>query len=294
MNVPAVEVAEAAGYGAVAELAHKAGLADIRATPAMALGSYDVTPLEIAGAYTLFANKGVMVEPRMMSRIVDKSGDVGVVLATRNQEDPRSSREFPDGDLMEDVLRIGTGAGVRARGFTLPAAGKTGTSHDAWFAGYTTKLLCIVWVGLDDYQDLKLEGAKAALPIWTEFMKRAHKHRAYRDVAQFDVPDGVVSAQIDPLSGAARDQRLPESRHRILFAGHATGSVLPAAPSRCDGDRRLGNLDPEQPAALPNAPPTPGVIPPGAPPDVNAPAPEKNKQDGKKPGLFDKLKSIFH
>ena len=83
---------------------------------------------------------------------------------------------------MQEVLRSGTGAGVRSRGFSLPAAGKTGTSHDAWFAGFTTKLLCVVWVGLDDYKDIKMEGAKAALPIWTEFMKRAHRHRAYRDV----------------------------------------------------------------------------------------------------------------
>ena len=102
--------------------------------------------------------------------------------------DPRVA--FLMTSLMQDVLRSGTGAGVRSRGFTLPAAGKTGTSHDAWFAGYTSKLICIVWVGFDDYRDIKIEGAKAALPIWTEFMKRAHQHREYRNVTVSRRPTG--------------------------------------------------------------------------------------------------------
>ena len=80
-------------------------------------------------------------------------------------------------NMMEEVLRTGTGAGVRGRGFMLPAAGKTGTSRDGWFAGFTSKLICVVWVGFDDNRDFKLEGARSALPIWTEFMKRAHQHR---------------------------------------------------------------------------------------------------------------------
>ena len=75
--------------------------------------------------------------------------------------------------MMQSVIDHGTGFTVRARGFTAPAAGKTGTSHDAWFAGYTSNLLCIVWVGYDDYSDLKLAGGATAAPIWAEFMKRA-------------------------------------------------------------------------------------------------------------------------
>ncbi len=294
LNVPAVEVAEATGYGAVAQLAHSAGLADIRATPAMALGSYDVTPLEIAGAFTLFANKGVKVEPRMISRIVNKSGDS--VWASQPQMkrilDPRVN--FLMTTLMQDVLRFGTGAGVRGRGFTLPAAGKTGTSHDAWFAGYTTKLLCIVWVGLDDYQDLKLEGAKAALPIWTEFMKRAHKHRAYRDVAQFDVPDGVVSAQIDPLSGALATSACPKVDTEYYLLGTQPVQFCPLHQAGATEIAGWETSTPEQPGTVPNGPPAPGVVPPGTAGEINPPPQDKNKQDTKKPGLFDKLKSIFH
>ncbi len=293
LNVPAVEVAEAAGYGAVATLAHQAGLADIRATPAMALGAYDVTPLDLAGAYTLFANQGVMVQPRMISRIVGKSGDDvwSSEPETKKILDPRVN--FLIVTLMEEVLRSGTGASVRARGFTLPAAAKTGTSHDAWFAGFTSKLLCVVWVGFDDYQDLKMDGAKAALPIWTEFMKRAHKHRAYRDVTDFSVPDGVVSAQIDPATGELATTACP----RVITAYYLLGTQpVQFCPLHQGGSTEIAGWEtaPAQPAALPNVPAAPGAMPAGTAPDTTTQQqPQKNPNE-KKPGLFDKLKSIFH
>lgn len=295
LNVPTVEVAEAVGFGAVADLAHNAGLEDIRATPAMALGSYDVTPLEIAGAYTLFANKGVRVEPRFISRIVEKAGTT--VWESRPETnkilDPRVN--FVLVTLMQEVLRTGTGAGVRSRGFTLPAAGKTGTEHDAWFAGFTTKLLCIVWVGLDDYQDLKLEGAKAALPIWTEFMKRAHKHRAYRDVTQFEVPDGVVNAQIDPLTGALATSACPKVDTEYYLLGTQPTQFCPLHQAGATEIAGWDTPSPEQPTTAPNLPPSPpGVVPGMPPPDVNAQNQQKNKQADKKPGILDKLKGIFH
>src|ERR1035437_991397 len=102
---------------------------------------------------------------------------------------------------MQEVLRSGTGASVRGRGFVLPAAGKTGTSRDGWFAGFTSKLICVVWVGFDDNRDFKLEGARSALPIWAEFMKRAHAQREYHNVNAFSALDGIVTAAIDPESG---------------------------------------------------------------------------------------------
>ncbi len=291
LNVPAVEVAQAAGYSNVANLAHSAGLEDIRATPAMALGAYDVTPLEMAGAYTLFANRGVMVQPRMIERIVDKTGDDSWASQPQTKKilDPRV--DFLMVSLMQEVLRSGTGAGVRGRGFTLPAAGKTGTSHDAWFAGFTTKLLCIVWVGLDDYQDLKMEGAKAALPIWAEFMKRAHKHREYRDVGDFEVPEGVVSAQIDPDSGALATSACP----RVVTDYYLLGTQpVQFCPLHLGGSTEIAGWE-----TAPQAPSTPANVPPpvtGLPPPVNAETPQnpKDKQDQSKRGLLDKLKSIFH
>src|SRR5207302_8048655 len=104
-------------------------------------------------------------------------------------------------DLLQEVLRTGTGASVLSRGFALPAAGKTGTSHDGWFAGFTSKLICVVWVGYDDNHEFKLEGARSALPIWADFMKRAHQHREYRNVHEIEPPEGIVTAEIDAETG---------------------------------------------------------------------------------------------
>ena len=122
-------------------------------------------------------------------------------------------------NLMEDVIRGGTAAGVRSRGFAIPAAGKTGTARDGWFAGFTTKLLCVVWVGFDDYRELPLEGSKSALPVWTEFMKRAHALRQYRDAKPFKHPAGIVSAEIDPTTGLLVGDQCPDSRTEIFVAG---------------------------------------------------------------------------
>ena len=150
-----------------------------------------------------------MVAPRFISHISDNSGkDVWNTEAeTKRVLDPRVN--FLVVSLMQDVLRWGTGAGAARRGFTLPGAAKTGTSHDAWFAGFTSNLLCIVWVGLDDYKDLKMDGAAAAMPIWAGFMKRAHQHRAYKNVTGFAIPDGIVTAQIDNGTGQLATDRCP-------------------------------------------------------------------------------------
>ena len=174
---------------------------DLRPTPALALGAYQVTPLEIARAYTVFANGGMLVQPSPIRSVSAQDGTEIVHSSpeTRRVLDERVN--FLIVDMMQDVLKYGTAASVRSRGFTLPAAGKTGTSHDGWFAGFTSNLLCIVWVGFDDYDELGLEGAKSALPIWTEFMKSAARFRPYRDAKPFPVPDGITRAGIDPSTG---------------------------------------------------------------------------------------------
>jgi penicillin-binding protein 1B len=293
LNVPAVEVAEAVGYDAVADLAHQAGLTDIKPTPSMALGSYDVTPLGMAGAYTAFANGGVMVKPRFISKIVDQSGkDIWKSeLETKQILDPRV--DYIMVNMMQEVLRSGTGAGVRARGFTLPAAGKTGTSHDAWFAGFTTKLLCIVWVGLDDYQDLKIDGPHAAVPVWTEFMKRAHKHRVYRDVSDFSVPEGVVSAQIDPLSGQLATSACPENQTDYYLLGT---QPIQFCLLHQGGSTQIAGWEtppiPGQPVVAAAVPTQPAVATAQNLPNVEAQTQQKEKPKEKK-GFFDKLKSIF-
>ena len=202
LNVPTVKVAEMVGYDKVVDIAQRAGLnMNIMPTPSVALGSYDVTPLEMAGAYTMFANQGEVVKPYSIQMIRDQ--DDRVLYENHSQSRPVLDARvaYLIVNLMEEVLKTGTGIRVRLNGFSLPAAGKTGTSHDGWFAGFTSELLCVVWVGYDDYRDVQLEGAETALPIWTEFMKRAHAYPQYRRVKPFEPPDGIITMDIDPPTG---------------------------------------------------------------------------------------------
>ena len=147
--------------------------------------------------------------------------------------DPRVA--FLVTSLMEDVINHGTGYPVRALGFTAPAAGKTGTSRDGWFAGYTSNLLCVVWVGFDDNRDLGITGGASAAPIWGEFMKRAVAQPGYRNTQDFEPPDGVVQEtwilQTGQLSNASCPQAAQEyfitgsEPTQYCDGGHATGGA---------------------------------------------------------------------
>jgi len=246
LNVPAVKVAEMVGYNKVAQVARAAGLnLDIKPTPSIALGAYEVTPLEIAGAYTIFANYGDLVKTSFIKTIRNQGG-LSIFQSRPDRKaaiDPRVAYLMEN--MLEEVLRSGTGAGVRSRGFILPAAGKTGTSRDGWFAGFTSKLICVVWVGFDDNRDFKLEGARSALPIWTEFMKRAHQHREYRAVHGFAAPDGVVTAEVDAETGQLASPGCPKVRSEVFIAG-----TQPVEVCRLHGGGRtqIAGWEPTRPA----------------------------------------------
>ncbi len=191
LNNATVKVAEEVGYDKVANLAKSAGITSVKATPAMALGSYDASPLDMAGAYTIFANNGVRLSPILLRSVRNGKGDVIANYSTDQRQvlDPRIAYIMTN--MMEGVINNGLGfSAVRGRGFTPPAAGKTGSSHDGWFAGYTSNLLCIVWVGYDDYSDLRLTGGVTAAPIWTEFMKKAAALPQYSDMQGVPAADG--------------------------------------------------------------------------------------------------------
>ena len=220
LNNATVKLAEMVGYDKVVEMANRAGMNyKIQPTPAVALGSYEITPLEAIGAYTVFSNQGDYVKPNFISLVRSQDGKVVYRNQLEHKQvlDPRVAYLMTN--LMEEVLRSGTAAAVRARGFTVPAAGKTGTSHDGWFAGYTSELLCVVWVGFDDNKELDLEGAHSAAPIWTEFMKRALEYREYRDAKPFQAPDGIVSIDIDPQSGMPATPYCPVRRPEVYIVG---------------------------------------------------------------------------
>ncbi|HTS69911.1 MAG TPA: PBP1A family penicillin-binding protein [Terriglobia bacterium] len=289
LNVATVRLAEMTGYEKVRTLAVAAGFnTGLIATPAIALGAYVATPLEVAGAYTIFSNGGTYVEPRFILEVNDASGrllwrsqDV-----TRQVLDPRVSYLMVN--LLESVINNGTGAGARSRGFTLPAAGKTGTSHDGWFAGFTSNLLAVAWVGYDDDRELNLQGADSALPIWTEFMKRATQDPSYRDAQPFEAPPGVVAVPVETASTLASGDEAVTVRNEYFIEGTEPQG---GEPSKGGGGilSRLfhsGNATPVPVAAA-------------APPANENPAPASPNADGssrpdeKKGGVLRKFLSIF-
>ncbi|MFZ0960647.1 MAG: PBP1A family penicillin-binding protein [Terriglobia bacterium] len=290
LNVATVSLAEMVGYEKVRNLAVAAGFnTGLEATPAIALGSYVATPLEVAGAYTIFSNGGVYVEPRFILAVNDASGRLlwRSEEVTRTVLDPRVAYLMVT--LLESVINNGTAAGARSRGFTLPAAGKTGTSHDGWFAGFTSNLLAIAWVGYDDDRELKLEGANSALPIWTEFMMRATQYPAYRDVVPFEPPPGIVAVPMEVTSTLPSGGDAAVVRNEYFIEG-----TEPQAQAARQGSGGIlsrlfhsGNA-----TAAPAAATTP---PPG---DDNAAAASQNS-DGSQPpqekkgGVLKKFLSIF-
>jgi len=221
MNNATISLATMVGLDRIAALAREAGIKTARGTPSMAIGSYDATPLDMAGAYTTFANGGIQLDPWMLASVRTPTGDIisDYAPSSRNILDPRVA--YLTTNMLENVINHGTGAGTRTLGFTAPAAGKTGTSHDAWFAGYTSNLLCIVWVGNDDYTDIKIHGAFAAAPIWAEFMKKAVLLPQYSDTHEFSAPSGVEIVPIDKISNLLSDAACPDSYEAAFLAGTA-------------------------------------------------------------------------
>jgi penicillin-binding protein 1B len=287
LNNATVALAQMVGYDKVADLARAAGITSVKATPAMALGAYDATPLEMASAYTVFANGGVKLSPILINSVRNAKGET---LATYQAEqkpvlDPRVAYIMTN--MMEGVLNFGTAYGVRAAGFNAPAAGKTGTSHDGWFAGYTSDLLCIVWVGYDDYSDIRLSGADTAAPIWTDFMKLAITLPQYRGVSDFEQPTGVVNVQLDKVTNALATSNCTNDYVAAFIAGTEPTQTCDQAMGDHRGflARILGLGSPK-----PLPPPPPGQVSAGQPAaDPQAP----NADPQKKKGLFGKIVGIF-
>ncbi len=255
LNVATVKVAETVGYQAVVDMANRAGMNyHIKPTPSVALGSYDITPMEAVGAYTMFANEGRYVHPEFLTLVRDHDGRTMYKQKLQDKQvlDPRVA--YLVTSLMQEVMRSGTASGTRAKyGFNVPAAGKTGTSRDGWFAGYTSELLCVVWVGFDDNSDLDLQGAYSAAPIWMEFMKKALDYREYRDTKEFRVPDGIVTIDIDPLSGMPATPACPKTRPEVYIAGTEPQGVCPLHGGR-PGVTNVAGWDTAPPAAAPANP----------------------------------------
>jgi len=297
LNNATVELAQMVGYNNVAALGRDAGITSARGTPSVAIGAYGATPLQMAEAYTVFANGGVKVNPWMLASIRSANGDVLTDYAPDSKPvlDPRVA--YLTLSLMENVINSGTGIKVRSLGFTAPAAGKTGTEHDAWFAGFTSNLLCVVWVGNDDYTDLKIQGADAAVPIWTYFMKRAVKLPQYSDTEDFVPPTGVSLVKVDKVTGLLADAACPDDYTVAFLDGTAPVNTCDHA----SGDQRnlfqklFGIGSPPsvvQPPQL-TSPAAPNSAASNSPPAEPNPNPAAQPDQKKKKGFFGKILGAF-
>ena len=219
-NLGTIHVAQAAGYDHVASLWKTLGVGNPpKPYPSIALGVFEASPYEIATAYTIFPNQGALRPLKNILRLTSGGKDVLRPPDPRSRQIARPDTTFLVTNMMRSVLNEGTAAGARSAGFTPDAAGKTGTTNDlrdAWFVGFTPELLTVVWVGFDDNQPVGLSGSQAALPIWTQFMKAALAGRAS---VPFDVPEGIVFTEIDPLSGKLATPACPKTFSEAFLAG---------------------------------------------------------------------------
>jgi penicillin-binding protein 1B len=296
LNNATIELGQMVGFDNVAALARASGITNARGTPSVSLGAYNATPIDMAGAYTVFANGGVHLTPWMVASVRNASGDIVSDFSPDAKQvmDPRSA--YLTQSLLEGAMTFGTASAVRRHGFTGPGAGKTGTSHDAWFAGYTSNLICIIWVGNDDYTDVKLQGADAAAPIWAEFMNRATKLPQYSDVKSFIPPQGVTTVRIDKTTNLLVDPTCPNNSFYVAFldgtAPQNTCSQMNENPQNFI--QKIfgigGKSAPPDTTKLPSATGAPIIrVAPNTPPDGNAPDTTQPPTQPKKKNFFQKI-----
>ena len=224
LNVPAVELAMKTGLARVAQVAEASGLDAPRIYPSMALGTSEVTPLQLAGAYTAFANGGTALRPIPVKSISDTGApaDRGVASGA-SVFSPQVAYLMTN--LMQAVVDQGTASRLRAMGLKGAIAGKTGTSNDGWFIGYTPRIVCVAWVGFDDNRDIGMKASDAALPMWADFMKGALELRPDLGGESFGKPSGIVTVEIDPATGCLAGPYSATRRVEMFLAGTEPSST---------------------------------------------------------------------
>ena len=232
LNSATARIARDVGIKRVSDIAHRLGIqSSLPVVPSLALGAAEVTPLEVAVAFSTLANNGVRTHPLAVKQVLDPSARVLEKRDVRVEKVLSPQIAFLMNHLLKGVLDRGTGDLARRWGFTRPAAGKTGTTNDykdAWFVGYTPDLLAVVWVGFDNQSKLGLSGAQAALPIWTEFMKQA---TAGTPITDFVPPPGIKIVEIDPLSGQQATPNCPYILREAFLEGDEPTTTCPLHPS---------------------------------------------------------------
>ncbi len=232
LNVPAARLGERVGAVRVAATAHSLGITSpLPLVPSLALGTAEVTPLEIARAFATLANGGRRPTPRTFVDVVDSRGVAHENRALQGSVPAfDASLSYLGVSLLEGVIDRGTASGVRRRGLRGPLAGKTGTTDDEsdlWFVGFTPELVALVWVGFDQPRPVGLPSSRGALPIWTEFMAEVLGDRVR---GRFARPPGVLKVAFDPLTGARALAGCPRSSEDFFVSGTVPERTCPERP----------------------------------------------------------------
>jgi len=241
LNVPTARLALQTGLEAVVATARAVGITTrLRPFPSVALGAFEVAPIELATAYATLADRGVRPPVHLVQAVYDAGGTdlVGEALP------PPAAAVSPTTAylvtaLLQGVVDYGTGTAIRSLGLADPLAGKTGTTNkrrDNWFAGYAPQRVTLVWVGFDDDSPTPFSGSRAALPIWTKFMLAVRPPGGY---TRFQPPDGVRVVLIDPTTGELATDRCPE-----VLAEAFPADRIPAAVCHLHGGWRAQPIDP--------------------------------------------------
>ncbi len=231
INIPTVRVSLAAGLPYVLGAAKGAGIASrLRGYPSVALGAFEISPMEIAGAYAAFANSGVRVAPNAIVGVMTGDGAVLDRKAVPLSPALPADAVYLVNSILKGAVDRGTATGARSRGLTGVLAGKTGTTNDgrdAWFVGFSPRFLAAVWVGYDDNRGLNLSGTQAAVPIFADFSRAVPAQFFSED---FPVPSDIVSATIDPETGFLASPSCPHPASEVFIEGTAPTMVCPKHP----------------------------------------------------------------
>ncbi len=222
INIPAIKLADRLGQQTVVEYSQRMGISSrLRPYRSIALGSFEVTLLELTSAIGVLANSGIRAEPMTITKIETRDGKVLERNNPVKTEVLNAQTAYVMTDMLESVIDYGTAASVKWRGLDRTVAGKTGTTDDytdAWFVGYSPDIVAGVWVGFDAKQTMgeKQEGARVALPIWVNFMKDALK--AYPD-RPFQRPNGIVVREVCEDTGLLATANCPRPVEEVFVSG---------------------------------------------------------------------------
>jgi penicillin-binding protein 1B len=227
-NLATVDLAMKTGLDRIVDMAAKFNFSTpIKPYPSLALGAFEVIPLELARAYCVFAAEGVQPFPLSLKGVVDENGRILEHQHLNIERLIPPAEAFIMNRMLQGVVKEGTARSLQWRGVTWPVAGKTGTTNDfrdAWFVGYTPDILALVWVGFDNADPINATGAAAALPIWADLMNAIPQYRSETD---FNIPQGVEKILVCPVTGRPAVGGCPNPVDVYFLIAHAPEEPCP-------------------------------------------------------------------